>query len=470
MYNVFVSKGTLETAQQPHPCGIVWSAPIAMGISRNRVIEDANQALCSAMGYPRSELIGRSIRIFYESSQEFDRIGRLKFPLLARQGWAGSETRWCKKDGTVLDVMITTALIDPADVSAGVIFVMTDISNRKQAECELTLQNARWFDLFDNSPEGIVLLDPDFRIVMANNEFVQMFGYSKQELLNRYSPAAVIPPEREQEGQDAVARLQRGETVRIAQTVRCGKDGCRIPVSILSKPIKVDGNIIGVYGIYRDIRAQVSAEQEIRDSLREKEVLLQEIHHRVKNNLNIISSLLSLQQSAAEDDSYQQPLEVAKARVHAMAIIHDLLYRSENLAQVPFRNYLQDLVHYLRDAYRSLREQVDISLDIDEICLDIATSIPCGLLVNEIVVNSMKHAFPDGRCGTIVVQFRQQHNSYLLRVSDNGVGPPPGLDFASTSSVGMELIRGLSTQLGAQLEWDFSAGTAYTVTIPIKRD
>ncbi len=448
---------------------MVWSAPIAMGLSRNRIIEDANQALCSAMGYAHAELVGQSIQIFYESRQEFDRIGRLKYPLLARQGWAGSETRWCRKDGTVLDVMITSARIDPADLSAGLIFVMTDISNRKQAERELTVQNARWFDLFDNSPEGIVLLDPDFRIVMANNEFARMFGYSKQDLLNRYSPAVVIPPEREHEGQDAVERLQRGETVRIAQTLRCGKDGSRIPVSILSKPIRVDGNTIGIYGIYRDISAQVRAEQEIRDSLHEKEVLLQEIHHRVKNNLNIISSLLSLQQSAAEDDSYQQPLEVAKARVHAMAMIHDLLYRSESLAQVPFRNYLQDLVHYLRDAYHSLRERVDISLDVDEICLDIATSIPCGLLVNEIVVNSMKHAFPDGRRGTIAVHFQQKHNSYVLRVSDNGVGPPSGLDFMNAHSVGMELIRGLSTQLGAQLQWDFSAGSAYTVTIPIKQ-
>ena len=140
---------------------LLWSAPVCMGILANRIIQDANEALCSTMGYSHAELIGSSVRLLYENEQEFCRVGRTKYPIMAGKGWATIETRWRKKDGAVIDVLLTSAMFTPGDPRSGVLFVAHDISDRKSTERTLRVQNARWFDLFDNSPEGIVLLDTD---------------------------------------------------------------------------------------------------------------------------------------------------------------------------------------------------------------------------------------------------------------------------------------------------------------------
>lgn len=448
------------------PAELLWDVPIAMAITENRCIVDVNQAFCSLMGYSKSELCNQGVRLLYESDEEYQRVGRSKLAVIAEKGWADVETRWRTRDGEVKEVHATSSRIT-ADSSSSRLFVIArDISRRNLAERELRVQSSRWFELFADSPEGIVLLDPAFTIITANAEFCRMFGYTVEEIVGRRSIDLVIPPERMEEMREALEQLRRGETVRIDQTVRRTRDDTLLPVSIVSKPIHVDGDNIGYYGIYRDITERVTAEQEIRNSLQEKEVLLKEIHHRVKNNLNIIISLLSLQQSGHAEPELQEALELAKTRVHSMAMIHDLLYRARSLAQVPFRQYIEDLVYHLGSACGVLGRNVDARLDVDEVNFDINTAVPVGLLVNEIIVNSIKHAFPDGRPGEVVVELRERPDSYLLRIADNGVGPPAGFKIETARTVGMELIRGLAAQLGAQLSWSFENGTEYLLVLP----
>ncbi len=441
---------------------------MGIGIARKRIIDDANDALCRLIGYSREELVGLNVRIFYESEEEFRRVGEIKYASTGVGGWAEVETRWITKGGGTIDVHLSSAFLDPKEPERGIAFMAQDITDRKRTEREFLIQNARWYELFANAPEGIVLLDTDFRYIISNTEFRRMFGFDDEELRSRTVYPMLVPEERMDEADRALEKLRRGEVVRYESTVRLTRDGHPLPVSVLSKPIRMDDSSIGIYSIYRDITDQVAAEEKLRQSLREKEVLLKEVHHRVKNNLNIISSLLSLQQAEYRSGSVEAPLEIARSRVQSMATIHDLLYQSTELDSVPFDSYLGDLVGYLRSAFAEVSGRVRFELDLEEVGLDIDRAIPCGLLLNEILVNSLKHAFPEGREGTVSVSLREDGDHYVIHAGDDGVGIPKSIDFESAKSVGLELIRGLSAQSGAQLRRESGAGTRYTIRIPRK--
>ncbi|TVR07097.1 MAG: PAS domain S-box protein [Spirochaetaceae bacterium] len=445
---------------------LLWSSPVGIGFAKDRVIRDANAALCTLVGYRREELTGKNIRMLFETDAEYDRVGRVKYPALNEHGWVQVETRWVTKPGRVLDIQVSSTWLDPANPDLGIAFMVQDVSERKRAERALLIQSARWYELFEDSPEGIVLLDTDFRYIIGNTEFTRMFGYSDEELRSVPPYQLLFTPDQRQEVDEALATLKAGGVVRIPKTTRRAKDGRDIPVSVLSKPIRIDESSIGMYSIYRDISERIATEEELRRSLRDKEVLLKEVHHRVKNNLNIISSLLSLQKNESASCNLDEPLGLARSRVHSMAMIHDLLYRSTNLGELPFRQYLEDLASYLRSTFGTSTNRVDFVLNLEDVNLDIDTAVPCGLLLNEIIVNSLKHAFPGNRHGTVFLGLSTTREHYVVNVGDDGGGMPDSVDIHTARSMGLELIRGLSSQLNAELVCDRGSGTRYTIRIP----
>jgi len=214
------------------------------------------------------------------------------------------------------------------------------------------------------------------------------------------------------------------------------------------------------------------SEAQLQDSLREKEVMLQEIHHRVKNNLQIVSSLLNLQAEQAQDPRIAEMLRDSQNRVRSMAYIHERLYRSPDLAQVNFADYARALTSHLLNSYQSADSgAVSVRVDIGEDArLSVDTAIPCGLIVNELVSNALKHAFPPGwkTPGLITIAMRQTPNGYALSVRDNGVGLPMDVDLRRARSLGLELVAILAQQLGGALEIDRQAGTAFTITFARK--
>jgi two-component sensor histidine kinase len=198
-------------------------------------------------------------------------------------------------------------------------------------------------------------------------------------------------------------------------------------------------------------------------SLREKELLLQEIHHRVKNNLQVTSSLLRLQSIKVEDPSTLNVLQESQNRIRSMALIHEKLYQSKDLSRVDFAAYISDLAHYLFGAYRSTAGQVKLNLDVRDVALEIDTAIPCGLIINELVSNALKHAFPEGRRGEIFVTLGKTNGRYSLTVHDDGIGMPPDLDLSKVDSLGVLLITTLVDQLEGTLEWSRNGGTTATI-------
>jgi two-component sensor histidine kinase len=226
----------------------------------------------------------------------------------------------------------------------------------------------------------------------------------------------------------------------------------------------VNGTPSGLSGLIVDITEQKQAEENMRASLREKEVLLKEIHHRVKNNLQIISSLLSMQSRRVKDAHILDVLKESQNRVQTMALIHDRIYRSADLSRVDLRDYITRLVNELYISYGVDPGRVRLHTDLEEVQMGIETAIPCGFIINELVSNCLKHAFPSGKRGHLRISLSSgTGNTIRLTVSDDGVGLPRGFDFTKTESLGLQLVCGLVTQLRGTIELGKDAGTEFRI-------
>ena len=218
----------------------------------------------------------------------------------------------------------------------------------------------------------------------------------------------------------------------------------------------------------QEIGRRQEAETRIRASLQEKEVLLKEVHHRVKNNLQIISSLLNLQSGYIDDERTLQMFKESQSRIQSMALIHEKLYQSEDLARVNFAEYIDSLVGFLMRSYGS--GGVGIALNVEPVFLSLDTSIPCGLIVSELVSNSFKYAFPKGHVGEIFVRLKSiDDEHYELSVGDTGIGFPEDVDFQETESLGLQLVTTLANQLDGEIELDRSNGTAFRICFRVHK-
>ena len=212
-----------------------------------------------------------------------------------------------------------------------------------------------------------------------------------------------------------------------------------------------------------EIAQRRNAEEAVRHS-REKEVLLQEIHHRVKNNLQIITSLLRMQSRAVQDPAFSEALRECQNRVASMALIHDKLYRARDLARVSFGEYVRDLTNNILTSYALPARSVRVRFDIDDLSLSLDYAVPCGLILNELMSNCLKHAFPVGHSGTVYIGFHAEGEEELcLVVRDDGVGVPADVDLGRTSSLGWRLIRALVEQLGGVVQCHTADGTSVEI-------
>ena len=229
------------------------------------------------------------------------------------------------------------------------------------------------------------------------------------------------------------------------------------------------GKPLKIYGIIWDISSRKLAEEALQASLKEKETLLKEIHHRVKNNLQVMSSLLNMQCQHLDDPTALDALKVSMHRIKTMALIHDKLYRSENLSSIYFPGYASDLAHDLISTY-ALSKDIVLNLDIDPVSLDIDTAIPLGLIINELVSNALKHAFKGEEAGMITIGLYTENTHATLVVSDTGAGFPDEVDFMKTESMGMQLVVTLVEQLEGTIELKRNKGTEFTISFGMKDD
>jgi len=223
-----------------------------------------------------------------------------------------------------------------------------------------------------------------------------------------------------------------------------------------------------IVAVYNDVTERKIAEEKIKASLKEKELLLKEIHHRVKNNMAVISSLLGLQADTFDDPRFVKALKNSQNRIRSMVLVHEKLYKAGDFSRIDFADYTRGLVGHIAQFSNMKKHTVSVAIEAGDILLGIDLSIPCGLIINELVTNAFKHAFPQDQDGKIDIRMQRikQDKFYRLMVSDNGVGLPPHIDINSTTSFGLHLVNLLTQQLGGTLEIEREKGTAINITFP----
>jgi two-component sensor histidine kinase len=309
------------------------------------------------------------------------------------------------------------------------------------------------FRILDLLDDGIVAVDQQQSIVLFNRRAEAVLGYRAEEVLGK-------PLE-------TLARAGRKETLWRR------KDGTEFPAGLPRPEIAWNGGNIWVY-ILHDIVQPAVIEERLRATLREKDVLIEEVHHRVKNNLQVITSLLGLQARTIKDPATRKKFEESRYRIQAMAILHEILYESSSLAEIDFADYIRRMVEHLVRSYgASARIRTEVRLEPLQCHRDVA--LPCGLIVNELLSNAFKYAFPGGKSGGIRVALRRGSKGRVhLMVRDNGVGLPPEVDWKTSPTLGLRLVRTLARQLDADVKTSGREGTLFSITfldgLPIPAD
>jgi PAS domain S-box-containing protein len=317
------------------------------------------------------------------------------------------------------------------------------------------------------------VVDAEGVVIVSNALAERMFGYARGALVG-HSVEALIP-ERFRETHVAHRRgflvNPRTRPMGSASMSLTGRrrDGTEFPVEISLSPMKAEHGWL-VMAAVRDITERKVIEDKLRNSLREKELLLKEVHHRVKNNLQVIAGLLYLQARGSNNQEVRATLDSSQIRVKAMALIHQLLYERKDFSQVHLPEYLQRLGALLARTYAETAARIELRVQADPLSIDLTRAVPCGLLVNELVANSFKYAFPDGRRGRIAIDLRHDGGKGMarLRVADDGIGLPPGVEPATAKTLGLQLVAQLCAQVGGRLTHGSGPGTEFEISFPVE--
>jgi PAS domain S-box-containing protein len=345
-----------------------------------------------------------------------------------------------------------------------------DITQRKEAEKALRRSEENYRILFDATTDALFVHEIKEGGIMGNfikvnSVACQRLGYSEEELLEM-SPADIDDPEFEIDLEGIWKKISRGESVRFEQ-IHVTKNGERIPVEIHAQGFDWDERM-AIISLVRDITERKERVEKLHSLVRQKELLLQEIHHRVKNNLNVISSLLDFESDSTQDKKTLETLRDAKNRIRAMALIHEHLYQSENLAHINFHRYAQILLEEIFYAYGISYNDVTTEINVNNISLPIDKAIPCSLIINEAVSNSLKYAFSEESTGKISIQFYEEDDNICLEIADNGIGLSHDFDLETVKTLGLRIIKMLTRQLEGSVTIDGSDGT--TIKINFRKE
>jgi PAS domain S-box-containing protein len=376
-----------------------------------------------------------------------------------------TEFRIRKEDGSYIPVESVSQNMTHNPNIEGIIVTTHPIHQRKEMENALLESEEKYRTLFEEDPDYTILIGTDGILLDVNNATINMAGLSRHELIGKnFSELKIIPPEDIELHLDKINRLLQDELVKPYESRLIDKEGNIRWTLIHFIAVKEKENISYILGIATDITVQKLAENELRSSLKEKNILLQEIHHRVKNNMQIISSLLNLQIKYVDEEEAVNVLIESQNRVQSMAMIHEKLYESENLTNINFIEYIQSLVSNLFHSYNVKNSRIKTILEIDKVNLNMETAIPCGLIISETVSNCLKYAFPNDMSGEIFISLKSIDIGYELIIRDNGIGLPEKLEFSKLESLGLLLVNNLTEQIDGELKINKQNPTEFKIT------
>ncbi|MCF7923321.1 MAG: PAS domain S-box protein [Candidatus Marinimicrobia bacterium] len=380
------------------------------------------------------------------------------------------ESNWGKK---IYFKLIISPVLDAEGTIIGAQANMEDMTSAYLAEAnkrELEKAQLEERQIFIAGPIIIFkwALSADDPVLSVSENIEKVLGYTAKEFISGDTVFSKIIHPDDTEATRAIARgaIARGESAFQSAPYRLKrKDGTYIWVSDYSTIHRdEDGKPLYLSGLVWDISSNIQTLNKLKTALKDQEFLLREIHHRVKNNMQVIISLLNIQAEYAKDDHLSEIFKATQNRIRSMALIHDKLFRSKQMSAIDFGNYISSLVLELKNVYGIDAQRIHIHEEIEAIKLDITKAIPCGLIVNELVTNCMKHAFPDKREGNIwLFAGLMSENMVKIEIRDDGIGLSKDIVFEEAQSMGLRIVRILTEQLGGDLEINNANGTHFTL-------
>jgi PAS domain S-box-containing protein len=447
-----------------------------IGSNTEGLITSWNPAATRLFGYKPAEALGQPVAFLIPPNRVEEELA-VRARMRKGESVDHFDTVRQRQDGGLIDVSVAISPIkDSSGQVIGASNILRDIAQQKQAlaalerlrqeleqrVAERTASLAQAEAIIESSDDAIIGATPEGVVTSWNSAATRLLGYSAAEIMGK-SLTLLIPPDRVEEELQLLVRIQRGQRVANLEAGRVRKDGRLIDMAITVSPIKdASGAVVGVSKIARDITDRKKAAERIGASLREKDALLREIHHRVKNNMQVISSLLQLQANYVQDPKALASFEDCQERIRTMALIHEKLYRTEGLAQIDFKEYLESLTEMLLRA-QSRGIKIRPELQIEPVAFGIDTAIPLGLIANELISNSLKHAFTGRSNGLVRVSLRRlAPNQFQLAIGDDGDGLPD--DFTQSRSLGLRLVKILTGQIKGRMDYKNEKGVNFTVT------
>lgn len=405
----------------------------------------------------KHNLIGKDIKTILSpdcNEREFLHKGKINSQKVV-------ELKFTKPDGEIVDVEVSMIPIHFKGKKSVLLFVR-NINKRKRFEQKLKLVN----NALQSSLNGVLIADAHDKITTVNPAFLGLFGYKKDEDIVGEKTQAFFKEKQIQKMEDI---HESADSIEEVDEYRATfKDGFIYFYEVSSSVIMDEqDHIAGKIYSFNNITKRKQAEQKLKDLIREKELLLKEIHHRVKNNFQIIISLLNLKLQHINEGKVQELFRESRDRIRSMAMIHEHLYKTDDFKEIHFGDYIQNLLSELKKSYRIEPDKISFELTIEDITLDLDRAIPCGLIITELISNSLKHAFPQNRAGKgrILISLLRKKNEIELTFQDNGVGVLKSFNMKETKSLGLHLIDMLVTdQLQGSIRMDRNRGLKFIIT------
>jgi PAS domain S-box-containing protein len=421
---------------------------------------EVNRAWLETLGYDREEVLGKWFGDFL--APEYVEAFRERFPLFKARGKIHAEFRMKHKKGHILYIAFEGRIAHQADGAFQKTHcILSDITELKRKELALQESENRYRNLVEMAADGILLGSHEGYVIGVNDSMCRMTGLAKGDIVGTHISQLPF-------AQESLARkplrfdlLQKGETV-VSEREICRPDGTKLTVEMLSKMMP-DGTY---QSFVRDMTERKNAEDKIQKLLEEKECLLKEVHHRIKNNMSAIYWFLVLQAETLTDAGAVKALQDAGSRVQSMMVLYDRLYRSEHFTDLSVANYLVPLTQEIISNFPD-HDRIELTTEVESFTLSAKQLSALGILLNELLTNAVKHAFPDGRPGKIHIAMKLVGGVAHFSVEDDGAGLPDGIELESSTGFGMQLIMMVVEQLQGTIKLVRQDGTRFEVDFPV---
>jgi len=362
--------------------------------------------------------------------------------------------------GKTGDIKRRVSVSGDDELSALASSINSSLFSLQKYEKDLETSEKKYRNIFENTGTAMLIAEDDLTISLVNKTFENMLGLKKSDIIGNNWIELVVPEQR--------AEVQRYHSTHSDDNNEMSLKTYDVEIKVNNKAKYFFATFDFIPGTKKslisliDITDRKMAETLLKSSLKEKELLLREIHHRVKNSLQIIASLLSLQASEFDDPIIKESYSESENRIHSIALVHEILYNSTDISEINIREYIEALIENILYSYDVDTNNITLDVEVEEHDLGIETSIPLGLIITELLSNSIKHAFKDGK-GKIKLKLSKLNDEYELILGDNGVGLPKGFDISSTNTLGILLVNQLVNQLEGNVEVNINQGTQYII-------